>query len=806
MSFFIFHKIKRGEFKLARNKGVEKTFDIEKDILLTNLVEIPAVDYIGLGLSELIINDDSKSETLKAFRNLKTNIQFLNVNNKEEKTILVTSPYKQEGKSYVTANLAIAYSEIGKKVLIIDGDLKNGRQAEIFNIPNVLGFSNLLSGLDNDGLEMDTSVNKFIKDTSIKNISLITSGIVPPNSAELLSSKKFPDIIKELSSIYDIILIDGSSIMLYEDSLILSRRVGSTIIVSDGNTKKEELIQTKKDIQNIGGRIIGVVSNKVGFIPNKNKRKSIFKVLINKVTSFINNTVNKIKEEIKSKKQKLLEEGKEDINGFEVKQKKELPRIETKLEEKNQKISEIKEEKQHEKTIINEEKENNSIIDNIELKKGKNKKSKKVNLNKETNEITSINMEEHPDSEVDKTSTINNTKELQVNSKVFDESNVENDLIDEEKEIIKPAIILKALKHKLMDKPNSNEKKEVKKGKNTSIKETIKHETLKDNNDSNDYNEPKNKEIVDSNVEVDEKRVLVIVDGLNGVCRAFNKDCYTEKLARGLDRSDGFVKAHYSPYFMSKRVEGLMSLYNISKKQAKRIDPLVYATLCDFDECIWLEKKIDSDLAGIYVKCMTIEFGKMPSEGLNKYINRCKKLRKEALKKLNIEIEYSLDNGFMSSNLRIIDRIEMKKFSGLLEIKEEKNSNLDNNVNENNTSLNSNQKENIEEAIKREKESLINKQKKYEERQDEKKRKKELRDEKKKETEILRKIKKEKQNVKRREQKTKREMEKEEKNRLREEIRIQREAEREKQKEEARIEEELLVDNLYPKTKNNKDL
>lgn len=804
MSFFIFHKIKRGEFKLARNKGVEKTFDIEKDILLTNLVEIPAVDYIGLGLSELIINDDSKSETLKAFRNLKTNIQFLNVNNKEEKTILVTSPYKQEGKSYVTANLAIAYSEIGKKVLIIDGDLKNGRQAEIFNIPNVLGFSNLLSGLDNDGLEMDTSVNKFIKDTSIKNISLITSGIVPPNSAELLSSKKFPDIIKELSSIYDIILIDGTSILLYEDSLILSRRVGSTIIVSDGNTKKDELIQTKKDIQNVGGRIIGVVSNKVGFVPNKSK--SIFKKLINKVTSFINNIINKIKEEVKNKKQKLLEEGKEDITSTEVKIKKETPRIETKLEENNKKINEIKEDKQNEKTVINDDKEKIDNIYNQEIKKGKNKKTKKVNLNKETSEIPSIIKEKHLEPEVDNTSTNINTKESQVNANVIDESNVENNLIDEEKDIIKPAIILKALKHKIMGRPNSNEKKEPKKEKNTSITETINYEVPIDYNGSNEYNEPKNKEIVDSNVEVDEKTVLVIVDGLNGVCRAFNKDCYTEKLARGLDRSDGFVKAHYSPYFMSKRVEGLMSLYNISKKQAKRIDPLVYETLCDFDECIWLEKKIDSDLAGIYVKCMTIEFEKMPSESLNKYANRCKKLRKEALKKLNIEIEYSLNNGFKASNLRIIDKIEMKKFSGLLEIKEEKNSNINNNVRENNTSLNSNQEENIEEAIKREKESLINKQKKYEERQDEKKRKKELRDEKKKETEILRKIKKEKQNVKRREQKTKREMEKEEKNRLREEIRIQREAEREKQKEEARIEEELLVDNLYPKTKNNKDL
>ena len=243
-----------------------------------------------------------------------------------------------------------------------------------------------------------------------------------------------------------------------------------------------------------------------------------------------------------------------------------------------------------------------------------------------------------------------------------------------------------------------------------------------------------------------------------------------------------------------------MNLYNISKKQAKKIDPLVYGTLCDFDECIWLEKKIDLDLSGIYVKCMTIDFEKQPTEGLIKYKNRCKRLRKEALKRLNLEIEYSLNNGAKSNNLTFIDKLEMKKFSKFLEYEEEKVEN------ENSNESKQLPEETIEEVLVREKESLINKQKQYKEKQDEKKRKKELRDEKKKETEILRKIKKEKQNVKRREIKSKREMEKEERNRLREENRIKREYEREKLKEEARIEEELLGDNLYPKTKNNKDL
>lgn len=773
---------------MSYSKNVDKTFDIEKDILLTKLIEIPYTSKDSQISSELIINDGPKSEVLKSFKSLKTNIQFLNVNNKTEKTILITSPYKQEGKSYIVANLAIVYSEIGKKVLIIDADLKNGRQSLIFNIPNVLGFSNLLSGLDNDGLEMDISVNKFINDTSIKNISLITSGIVPPNPAELLSSKKFPEIIEELSKIYDIILIDGTSILLSEDSLILSRRVGTTIIVSDNNTKKEELIQTKKDIQNVGGRIIGVICNKVGTI--RPQKVNLFKLLGNKILSFFKNIFTKIKSVVQDRKQKLLDKGIEEDyiidNNIEIQKKEISEKAITKKEIEKKEIIE----KQIDKTELGKKGTNKKLINNKEINK------------KEVNE------KEKNKNETDKIETIEKVVETvpNIQKEIPQEPNVEN---EEEKDIIKPVIVLKELSHKIIGKVNSN-KKESKSSKqkksNSSNIELFKEDIIENNKEIEDYynsnkdKEFKQKQIVDSNVEVDEKTVLVIVDELNGVCRAFNKDCYTEKLARGLDKSDGFVKAYYSPYFMKKRIEGLMNLYNISKKQAKKIDPLVYGTLCDFDECIWLEKKIDLDLSGIYVKCMTIDFEKQPTEGLIKYKNRCKRLRKEALKKLNIEIEYSLNNGAKSNNLTFIDKLEMKKFSKFLEYEEEKVEN------ENSNESKQLPEETIEEVLVREKESLINKQKQYKEKQDEKKRKKELRDEKKKETEILRKIKKEKQNVKRREIKSKREMEKEERNRLREENRIKREYEREKLKEEARIEEELLGDNLYPKTKNNKDL
>lgn len=135
------------------------------------------------------------------------------------------------------------------------------------------GLSNYISNLDENGLEMNESLGKFIHETNISNLNLITAGTVPPNPAELLASTKFQKMIEELKKYYDIIIFDGAPIIPITDSLILARILESTILVALYNkTKKDDLIKVKNDIQAVGGKIIGTCINCVPI--NTSKRDS----------------------------------------------------------------------------------------------------------------------------------------------------------------------------------------------------------------------------------------------------------------------------------------------------------------------------------------------------------------------------------------------------------------------------------------------------------------------------------------------------------------------------------------------------
>ena len=241
--------------------------DIENEIGLKNLSVVPVKRQEIIGnnkKSDLIIYEEGKKVLTDTFNNLRTNIQFSNINNKENKILLVTSCFSSEGKSYISANLAIAFANAGKKVILIDADMVRGKQAKLFNIPNELGFSNYLSNLDKNGMEINERVNKYIKETEVKNLNVITSGNVPPNPAELLTSNRLQELMKELSVFYDLIIIDGAPVLPTAESLILTRIANSTLLVTLFNkTKKDEVLKAKKDIQNIGGRIIGTVINRV---------------------------------------------------------------------------------------------------------------------------------------------------------------------------------------------------------------------------------------------------------------------------------------------------------------------------------------------------------------------------------------------------------------------------------------------------------------------------------------------------------------------------------------------------------------
>ena len=211
---------------------------------------------------ELIVYNDPKSPVSEMFKTLRTNIQFMN-SKKQLKTILVTSTMPGEGKSWVSANLAITFAQSGKRVCIIDADMRKGRMANLFQTELTPGLSNYLSGIDNKGKDDELDIIKHIKATEIDNLFLVPAGNVPPNPAELLGTETTVNMLDKLKEIFDVIILDGTPAMLVTDALILSRIADTTILVaSHKSTKKDDLEKIKKAIENVGGKIAGVVLNR----------------------------------------------------------------------------------------------------------------------------------------------------------------------------------------------------------------------------------------------------------------------------------------------------------------------------------------------------------------------------------------------------------------------------------------------------------------------------------------------------------------------------------------------------------------
>ena len=211
---------------------------------------------------ELIVQREPKSPVSEVFRTLRTNIQFMSTN-KKLKTLLITSTFPGEGKSWVASNLAVTFAQAGNKVILIDADMRKGRQYTIFGASPRPGLSNYLSGLDIDeGQELD--VSRYLQKTGVDNLLLMTAGNIPPNPSELLVSSQMEKLLEDLKEATDIIIIDGTPCELVTDSIILSRIVDSTVIVTAyKETKKDSLDRIIKNVQQVGGHIAGVVINKM---------------------------------------------------------------------------------------------------------------------------------------------------------------------------------------------------------------------------------------------------------------------------------------------------------------------------------------------------------------------------------------------------------------------------------------------------------------------------------------------------------------------------------------------------------------
>lgn len=209
---------------------------------------------------EIIVDRNPKSSVAEAIRIIRTNLEFSGVD-KRVRSILVTSSIPGEGKSFISTNLATAFAQNGSKVLLMDCDMRKGRLHKIFEIENDKGLSNLL--LEN----VEVRFNSYIRRTRIENLYLLPKGVVPPNPSELLNSPKTKVLLRTLADKFDYIILDGTPVNGLTDSLILTKYVDKTVIVTSLNqTKTSELEFTKKSLVSVGADIAGVIVNKTSDI------------------------------------------------------------------------------------------------------------------------------------------------------------------------------------------------------------------------------------------------------------------------------------------------------------------------------------------------------------------------------------------------------------------------------------------------------------------------------------------------------------------------------------------------------------
>lgn len=200
----------------------------------------------------LIVEKQPKSIPAESYRTLRTNIQYSSFD-KEIKRILVTSAEPGEGKSTTAANLAVAFSQDEKKVLLIDCDLRKPSVHKQFRISNNIGLSDVVM----DNSKIKKAINKHNE-----YLDILPSGKIPPNPSELLGSKAMENLLKELQKEYDIIILDTPPVQAVTDSQILSTKVdGVILVVRAERTKKDSVKLAKESLQKVKANIIGVVLN-----------------------------------------------------------------------------------------------------------------------------------------------------------------------------------------------------------------------------------------------------------------------------------------------------------------------------------------------------------------------------------------------------------------------------------------------------------------------------------------------------------------------------------------------------------------
>jgi receptor protein-tyrosine kinase len=230
----------------ALDVTVKETEEVEQIIELPGLARIPRAE------NPLLLSNES-SIIPEVYRSLRTNLQYLNFD-QSIKSLVVSSPNMEEGKTTVSSNLAIVHAQAGYSVLLIDCDLRRPRLSEVFNRSSGNGLSNVLVGA--------TEPRHVVQRTDIEGLYIIASGPIPPNPADLLSSERIDKLLVSIGKNFDLIIMDCPPVLGIADTSILAAKTNAVLLVSSyGKTKKNEMVSAKDALGKVGARIIGFVIN-----------------------------------------------------------------------------------------------------------------------------------------------------------------------------------------------------------------------------------------------------------------------------------------------------------------------------------------------------------------------------------------------------------------------------------------------------------------------------------------------------------------------------------------------------------------
>jgi succinoglycan biosynthesis transport protein ExoP len=232
---------------------------VRTDADVKNVTDTAVIATIGFDADApnhpLIVQSSPHSHRAEAFRRLRTNLQFLDLGDRPQ-SIVVTSSMPGEGKSTTAANLAITLADAGSRVVLVDGDLRRPFVAEYLGLEGEVGLTTVLIGR--------ATVQDVVQPWGNGYLHVLPAGQVPPNPSELLGSRSMANLLDQLTTMYDIALIDAPPLLPVTDAAILSRLAGGALLVVGANTiHHHHLDEALGALEAVGARVLGVVLNRV---------------------------------------------------------------------------------------------------------------------------------------------------------------------------------------------------------------------------------------------------------------------------------------------------------------------------------------------------------------------------------------------------------------------------------------------------------------------------------------------------------------------------------------------------------------